>query len=429
MLNGNIDYIPRLIDSVIERHLQAFGAIEIAGTMWSGKTCTSKAHSKSLANFDERQTRELAQLSPGAVLAGEKPRVIDEWQEVPSIWDEIRRKVDEAGNQKGLYILTGSSRPSKESVRHSGSGRISRLRMWPMTLSESGHSSSAVSLAGLFDGEFEPGSCETDLNSIASLICRGGWPAALNLSDNLAELIPTQYLDTLFASEDQKAPEDGSEQRRFLQSVSRNTGSAVTIDTLVKDMGYYAEAKITDAGRRRVKNLLSYFADRFVIDPLSGWDAPVKSPQRVRTKPRYYFADPSLATALLGMNPNSLLSNMQVFGQLFEQLCIRDLHAYVATMENADSDALKYYRDADGLEVDAIIELRDKRWAGIEIKLGSNKVDVAENNLLRLKAKIAANGAARNLEPSFLMVLVGVGKYVYQLPSGVYVVPISCLGA
>lgn len=420
-------YIPRLIDPVIARHLKAFGAVEVAGTMWSGKTWTSLEHAASSTNLDAPSERELAQLSPEAVLAGAKPRLIDEWQEVPSIWDVVRHSVDDAAGERGLYLLTGSSRPAHDETHHSGSGRISRLRMWPMTLLEMGQSTGQVSLSNLFDEGFAPFETKTDLHDLAEYIVRGGWPDAVHLEKDVAELIPIQYVDTLLASQDRAAPESPSDLRRFLASLARNLGSSVKIDTLVSDMGYEVEGNVTETGRRKVRALLQYFIDRFVVDALEGWDAPIKSPRRLRTKPRYGFADPSLPAALLGMNDASLMKNMQVFGQLFEQLCMRDLQVYASVMQGAGNDALRFYRDADGLEVDAILELRDGRWAGIEIKLGWNKVVQAEENLLRLKKKIAANPAARNPEPSFLMVLVGVSNHAYTTENGVHVVPITTL--
>ena len=429
MLDRKGAYIPRLLDAAIEKHLMAFGAIEIAGTMWSGKTWTALEHGRSNANLDDAETRQLAELSPEAVLTGEVPRVIDEWQLVPSIWDAVRRKVDEAAGRRGLYILTGSSRPGKKSVMHSGSGRISRLRMWPMTLAESGDSSARVSLSDLFEAKFSPVQTEPDVSKLASLVCRGGWPDALRLDDDLADLVASQYIDTLVSSEDDNAPETERDLRLFLQALARNVGSAPKVDTLATDMGYLSNGIVTETGRRRVRELVAYFAGRFVLDTLPGWDAPIKSPQRLRTKPRYDFADPSLPAALLGLDAEALMGNMQVFGQLFEQMCLRDLRVYTSVARKAKPDSLRYYRDADGLEVDAIIELRDGRWAGVEIKLGANKAEAGEESLLRLKAKIAANPAARNPDPAFLMVLVGVGEYAYQTPKGVYVVPITCLGA
>ena len=422
-------YLPRFIDPLVDLHLRAFGAVEIAGTMWSGKTWTSRAHGKSRVTFDSKQTRELAELDVNAVLKGEAPHIIDEWQEVPHVWDAVRDKVDQAGHERGLFILTGSSRPAKRKTHHTGSGRISRLKMWPMTLAESGHSLESVSLSGMFEGKFDSGPVETDLEQLAKLVCRGGWPAALHLDDEAAQIVAGQYLDALFAKEDEKAPGTERELRLFLQSLARNVGSAATLETLAKDMGLAEGGKVTDAIARRMSAFLDYFSGRYVMCDLHGWDAPIKSKARLRTKPKHGFADPSLPAALLGVGPETLLDNLQLFGQLFEELCLRDLRVYASTLHNAQPDPLRYYRDADGLEVDAIVELRDGRWGAIEVKLGANKADAAIRDLLRLKKKIAANPAARNPEPSFLLVLVGKTDYQYRTPEGVYVAPITSLTA
>lgn len=423
-------YKSRLLDSVVTKHLQAFGAVEIAGTMWSGKTWTALAHARSNVAFDDNETRDLAQIDPDIVLNGNTPHLIDEWQEVPEIWDRVRRHVDRPGAGRGLFILTGSSRPKKKEAHHTGSGRISRLKMWPMSLAESGDSDASISLQGLFDGSFAGGEASTSLEKLANLCCRGGWPNALDLNDEAALLVPGQYIDTLVSSDDESAPEATRELMRFLTSVARTIGSAAAIDTLARDLGYLSpKGEVTDSARERVKALRNYFLNRFVLCELSGWDAPIKSPQRLRTKPKLCFADPSLAAGLLGMSPASLLHNTQVFGQLFEELCLRDLRVYAQTLPQAQSDALRYYRDADGLEVDAIIELKDGRWGAFEIKLGHNKVDAGVRSLVRLRNKIQANPAARNPEPSFLTVLVGKAEYAYRTPEGVYVVPITKLGA
>ena len=423
-INGS-PYLPRLVDETIDRHLKTFGAVEIAGTMWSGKTWTSIAHGKSRVTLDDRQARELAQLDADAVLQGETPHIVDEWQEVPEIWDAVRNKVDAAGSKRGMYILTGSSRPAKSSTRHTGSGRISRITMWPMTLWESGHSKGSVSLSGLFDGKFEAKPVETSLDQLATLICRGGWPASVDLDDESALLVPQQYIDALVAKQDPRAPGSQHELRRFLQSLARNVGSAVTLETLAKDMGMDEQGAAADAGGRKIRALLDYFLNRYVVVDLDGWDAPIKSPSRLRTKPKHGFADPSLPAALLGVGPRALMGNLQLFGQLFEELCLRDLRVYASAMKESQPDSLRYYRDADGLEVDAIIELRDGRWGAIEIKLGANKAEAAEHSLLRLAKKVAANPAARNPEPSFLLCLVGKTDYQYRLPSGVIVAPIT----
>ena len=423
------DYRPRLVDEIVDNHLAAFGAVEIAGTMWSGKTWTSLNHGNSERNLDEPETRALAELAPEAVLDAKPPLVVDEWQLVPSVWDAVRRKVDAAAGKHGLFILTGSSRPAKDSTAHSGAGRISRIRMWPMSLQESGESDGSVSISALFDGAFSQGSRKTTPEQLAKCICRGGWPAAIDADQKFSSLIPTQYIDAICSSRDSKAPENERILNRFLQSLARNMGSAPKIETLVKDMGFLNDGQVSEAGRKRIRSLLDYFNDRFVIDETRGWDAPIKSPQRLRSKPHYNFADPSIPASLLGVDEKSLFKNMQLFGQLFEQMCLRDLRIYTSVLDKAKPDSLQYYRDADGLEVDAIIELRDGRWAGIEIKLNPNKVEDAESNLLRLKKKVLANPAAQNAEPSFLLVLTGVGQYAYQLPSGVYVAPIAMLGA
>ena len=294
-----------------------------------------------------------------------------------------------------------------------------------MTLTESGHSNASVSISALFNGEFESGQVKTDLNQLATLICRGGWPGAITLEDKAAQLIPVQYLDALFAKNDKNAPGTERELRLFLQSLARNIGSAVTLQTIAKDIGQSGNGKIPDSELRKVRAFLDYFLSRYVICDLNGWDAPIKSPKRLRTKPKHGFADPSLPAALLGASPEILMENLQLFGQLFEELCLRDLRAYVSSLENVQTQPLYYYRDSDGLEVDAIIELRDGRWGAIEIKLGANKAEVAAQNLLRLRSKIAANPAARNPEPSFLLVLVGKTDFKYKTPEGVFVAPIT----
>lgn len=427
-VDQNEFYLPRVLDPIVDLHLQAFGAIEIAGTMWSGKTWTAKHHGSSYITFENKQTRELAQLDPSAILKGVEPRIIDEWQEVPQIFDTVRNSVDDAAGKKGMYILTGSSRPEKERVRHTGSGRISRLKMWPMSLYELGKSDGSVSLTALFEGSFESGPTETNLGDLASYVCRGGWPAIIDLPNNAAELVAGQYLDALFAKKDAKAPGTERELRMFMRSLARNIGSAVTYATLAKDMGLVDEkGKVTEAAEKRIREFLDYFDTRYVTCDLSGWDAPIKSPSRLRTKPKHCFADPSLPAALLGAGEETLLANLQLFGQLFEELCLRDLRVYTSALPGAHADSLRYYRDADGLEVDAIIELRDGRWGAIEIKLGANKADEAVQTLVRLKKKIAANPAAQNPEPSFMLVLVGKTDFKYRTPEGVVVAPITSL--
>ncbi len=418
-------YIPRIIDSSVELYLQAFGAVEIAGTMWSGKTWTSERHASSEISLVDRQARQLAEIDPSAVLAGTLPRVIDEWQVVPEIWDAVRRRIDDEGGRKGLYLLTGSSSPARGGTVHSGAGRIARLRMWPMTLLEAGASDGSVSLVALFDGIFESGPVETDLARLAELICRGGWPSSISLPQELAQLVPGSYLDAFLESSRSKTPLSQDQLKTLMGSLARNVGSAATYETLAKDV--FGVQEVTATMRQAVTAAVELLERHYVVSALPGWDAPIKSPRRLRTKPKRVFADPSLPAALLGVNPRGLMGNLQLFGQLFEELCLRDLAVYAQAVSGGGQNSLRYYRDSDGLEVDAVVELADGRWGAFEIKLGANKVDAAERSLLRLAAKIAANPAARNPEPSFLAVLTGKTDFKYRTKSGVFVLPITCL--
>jgi predicted AAA+ superfamily ATPase len=424
MLHRN-EYRARVIDSIIDCHLGTFGAVEIAGTMWSGKTWSAQAHANSQVSLYSEQAAELASIDPEAILGGEQPHLIDEWQEVPGVWDSVRHAIDDAGSKPGQFILTGSSTPAKDKVRHSGAGRISQLRMWPMSLSESGHSDKTVSLRGLFDGTFSAGPTHTRLEDLAEYICVGGWPGALGLDRESALLVPTQYMGTLIDSSQGATSRSPQQLRALGAALARNVSTSATLETLGQDMRL--EGNTTAENRQIVRQCLDFFEERYVIDEIMGWDAPIKSPQRLRTKPKRYFSDPSLSAALLGMTPDRLMTQLQVFGNLFEELCMRDLRIYTSALTLSPLNSLRYYRDSDGLEVDAIIELPDGRWGALEIKLGANKVEQGVSNLLRLRNKIRANPAARNPEPSFMAVLVGKTDFAYTTSEGVRVFPITSL--
>jgi len=424
----NNNYRARLLDKQLEKHLRAFGAVEIVGSMWSGKTWMAEAHAASKINLSNKETRTLIEADPSLAFEGGRPHVIDEWQEIPSLWDSTRLAVDAAAGERGLFILTGSSTPKKDEIAHSGTGRISRIHLRPMSLSETGDSDCSVSLCGLFEGRFNNALVQTDLRSIAGLICKGGWPGALYLELDDAKLIPDQYLDTLLSSIGKKSGANEYILRRFVTSLARNIGQAVTYQTIASDI---IEGDINDkngrVSRQQIEALSDTFKDRFIIEDLCGWDAPIRSKSRVRVKPKRSFVDPSLPAALLGADKNRLLQDGQLFGKLFEELCLRDLRIYASCMDSALPNSVKYYRDSDNLEVDAIIELRDGRWAGIEIKLSDNKVAEGVDNLLRLKNKIAFNPLARNPEPAFLAVMVGKTEFCRKTPEGVYVFPCTAL--
>lgn len=422
-------YLPRIVDDQISRKLDFFGAIEVAGTMWCGKTWSSLAFAESITRIGSYDVRVAAEADPSIALLGKKPHLIDEWQDVPTIWDEVRMEVDRNAGESGAFILTGSSDPQKDRVHHSGAGRIARIRMSTMTLDETGESSAVVSLQGLFEGVFQPALIQQKLFPLAEIICRGGWPMLVSkgISAADAQEYLKSYFDALF---DVSIPRRGLNSReadRTALALARNISQSITLHTIANDAGF----SDVDQKRAAVKSAsyLDILEALYVVQPISGWDAPIRSKSRLRVKPKYYFADPSMAAYLLGANPERLLSEGQTFGLLFESLCMHDLAVYASAMQNASSIPLFYYRDSDGLEVDAVIELRDGRWGAFEIKLGESKVSEAAENLHRLERKIALNPAARNPKPSFLAVLVGAGETArYDKANEVYVIPITALG-
>lgn len=390
------------------------------------KTRSALAFGESVTHIDDDRVKTLVAADPALALDGARPHVIDEWQGVPPIWDAVRRSVDASGSEKGSYLLTGSSTPEKDKVVHSGAGRIARLRMHTMSLWEQGASSGTVSLSGLFEGSFSSGAMRDEgLPSIAQAVCRGGWPALVGAGIEAAAPTIDGYLDALFEVSVSKKGGSSHTARRVAASLARNVATAATLDTIAGDA--FGDDR-TDSSRNTVSFYLDLFKDLYFIDELFGWDAPVRSKSRVRTKPKRYFADPSLPAQLLGMNPARLLGDAQTFGLLFESLCVHDLRVYASALPNALPDPLRYYQDADGLEVDAIIELRDGRWAGIEVKLGENKVSDGVANLNRLRRKVLLNPAARNSEPSFMAVVTASSPFArYDRENDVYVFPITAL--
>ncbi len=419
-------YMPRIADGQLAHMLDTFGAVEVAGTMWCGKTWTSLAFGQSVSRIGLAGPRAAAEADPGVALLGDRPHVVDEWQDVPAIWDEVRAAVDASGNEPGSFILTGSSEPSKDRVHHSGAGRIAKLRMRTMTLSELGLSSGAVSLADLFEGKFEPQLVQQSLAPLAHAICKGGWPALVGRDVSGAEYLDA-YFDALFGVSVPRRGLSGQESRRVALSLARNLGTAAKLATVASD-ARLGEAD-SKAATNRAAAHISALQELYVLEQVTGWDAPIRSKTRLRTKPKRYFADPSLAASLLQVTPGRLLEDGQLFGLLFESLCMHDLAVYASALTGATVEPLHYYRDSDGLEVDAVVELRDGRWAAFEVKLGESQAGAAAASLSRLARKVAANPAARNPEPEFLAVIVGAGEYArFDRELGVYVLPITCLG-
>lgn len=419
-------YIPRIADALVERDLRAFGGVEICGPRWCGKSWTSMAHGESIVLIDENAS--IFEDEPSLALIGPKPHVIDEWQEIPAIWNSVRHAIDNAASAPGQYVLTGSSAPlekKEEAKRHSGAGRIARIKMATMTCHELGVSQGGVSLAGLFKGEFTPVVSDTSLGSLAAQICKGGWPALAGKNNTSSARVVEQYLTALFEVSMPKAGKSPILSRRIATSLARNIATSATVATLVGDASSGGSFSVTE---QTVASYLTEFDRNYFLDLLPGWDAPVRAKSRLRTKPKRYLADPSLAAGLLGVSERRLLEDAQLFGLLFESLVIHDLGVFAQLLPGYTSQSLGYYSDANGLEVDFIIELSDGRWAGFEIKLGESKVEQATRNLKRLKAKIQANPAARNPEPVFMAVILGRGSVARHLKDeNIYVLPFDVL--
>ena len=377
------DYRPRLIDNIIDSYLEAFGAVCVEGPKWCGKTWTSSYHCKSeimLGNPDGNfQNRQLAQMSPSLVLEGETPRLIDEWQEVPQLWDAVRYKVDQNGN-KGQFILTGSATPNHKGILHSGAGRIAKLRMRPMSLFESGNSSGDISLKDICEGRIEPKiSGEVDLRKLIDFIIRGGWPANQETTLKQAAYLPIQYIravldDDVYRIDNVKR--DKHKMELLLRSLARNEATTVTNKKLKNDI---KEIDDEDIDVETVAAYLDVFQRLFLTDNQKPFEAKLRSSIRIKQAEKRHLSDPSLAAALLNATPEMLLNDLNTLGFLFEALCERDLKIYA---ESFDAE-LYHYQDYNNNEMDAVIAMPDGKWCGFEIKLGANQIDMAAENHYR----------------------------------------------
>ena len=425
-------YLPRVVDRQVDRYLRIFGAVEIAGTKWCGKTWTTLHHASSVSYVDDNVA--LAKSDPSLMLLGAKPHAVDEWQLAPRIWDATRRAVDAERGLRGGWILTGSSTPlvrdgGADTPSHTGAGRIGRIRMYPMTLAESGDSNGSVSLAGLFAGEFQPAVCDDDSMALIKLCCRGGWPEAIDMDVESAQTLAREYLKLFYSESAERAGKDADVAAKLVGSLARNLAQAVTYKTLVCDMYGEEEDASSMVSEQTVASYLTFLKASYLVDEVPGWVPPARSRKRLATKPKRYLADPSLAAAQLGMGPSALLADWQTFGLLFESLCMRDLTVYARALPEIGFEPVRYYRDDTGLEADAVVELADGRWAAFEFKVSEDKVQDAVDNLLRLKRKLCAKGASRTRDPEFLALVTGLSKYARVTPEGVYVIPIRALTA
>ncbi|MDR0500616.1 MAG: DUF4143 domain-containing protein [Coriobacteriales bacterium] len=418
-------YLPRIIDNRIDDLLKAFGAVCVEGTKWCGKTWTCLNHSNSVfyvsdpsGNF---QNKRLAALDPPYALEGETPHLIDEWQEVPGLWDATRFAIDRARN-KGRFLLTGSSVPPEVSTIHSGTGRIKRLTMRPMTLAESGDSSASVSLVALFAGELGKYHESVSLDKIIWLTMRGGWPGALDLDEKGALEIPSHYIEETtnrdMSSVDNRK-RDANKVRRLLYSLARNNMTMVANGTLIKDV--LKNGSVKGFSEPTMISYLGALKKIFMIEELPGWAPKLRSRSRIRTTAKKHFVDPSLAIASLGATAKTLRDDLNTFGLMFENLVIRDLKVYAESL----GAKVYHYHDATGLEADAIIELPDGRWAAIEVKLGVTQENEAAKSLNTVEKKVVEAGGK---PPAFKAIVCGVCDFSYQREDEVYVIPITALG-
>lgn len=424
-------YRPRICDEILQSKLRRSGAVLITGPKWCGKTWTGLKASNSVIYLQDPDKRssylKMAQTLPSYLLRGEKPRLIDEWQTAPILWDAVRFEVDKS-HLKGQFILTGSvvvpdndELAEEERRYHSGTGRISKLKMRPMSLYESGESSGEISLKQLFDGNISDINTQGKLTieEYAYAICRGGWPESLYMDSSEDALqIARDYIESVCDFElreltgERRNPE---RMRAILKSLSRNISTLTTDTTIMEDV----RANDVSITNKTLSGYLKWLENLYLIEDIKAWQPSLRSKTGIRTSDKRQFVDPSLAAAILHVSPESLLDDFNYYGFLFESLCARDLRVYSEPL----SGTIKHFRDNSGLEVDMIITLADGRWAAVEIKLGSREIEKGAQNLISLSGKI---DETKGPKPSFLMILTG-GEFAYKRDDGVLVVPLSCL--
>ena len=419
------EYLPRIADRIITEHLESQGAVLIEGPKWCGKTTTAKHIAKSWIAMDQpdmrRQYKEMAELKPSELLRGDVPRLIDEWQLATNLWNAVRYEIDQR-DEFGQFILTGSAVPTNlEESAHTGTGRIARMHMRPMSLYESEDSNGTVSLADLFNGAEITAADNHTLEDIAFFICRGGWPRAIGVSEKIALKQARNYYDGVVSDDINRV--DGTKRNRdrterLLRSYARNIASQASLETIREDL----LANDTDAFN--IATLYSYLdalKNIFVIEESPSWNPNLRSKTAIRTTNARYFVDPSIATAALGIGPQDLLNDLRTMGLFFENLCIRDLRIYADALDGR----VYHYRDKSDLECDAVLHRRNGSYALIEVKLGGDTlIEEGAVNLRRLVSRI---DTTKMKEPAFLMVLCAKAPFAYRRSDGVFVVPVTSL--
>ncbi|MBQ7533027.1 MAG: ATP-binding protein [Bacteroidales bacterium] len=425
-MDGNFKYKPRIADKMLQEQLEAAGVVLIEGSKWCGKTTTAEQAARSVIYMDNpKQQKEylfLAENNPELLFEGETPRLLDEWQLAPELWDTARYLVD---RRKGMghFIFTGSAVPvDKSKISHTGTGRFAWLTMRPMSLWESEESNGNVSINDLFEGSMEAVVApDMSLDEIAYIICRGGWPAAIDLPHQVALKQSVNYVKSVCNNDISRV--DGVERdaafaMRLMRSYARHQGGQTSINSIQADLSASKEGSMSE---ETVSSYITALKRIFVIEDMPAWNPNLRSKSAIRTSDTRYFVDPSIATAALGVGPKDLMNDLNTFGLLFETLAVRDLRIYADILDGN----VYHFRDANGLECDAVMHLRNGHYGLIEIKLGGETlIEEGAKTLKKLAEKI---DATKMNVPSFLMVLTAVGAYAYQRKDGVLVVPIGCL--
>ena len=419
-------YKQRIADRILERKVHGKGAVLIEGPKWCGKTTTAKQLAKSVLDLGDsavlKQSSGLIEISPKTLLDGDTPRLIDEWQALPPIWDSIRSEVDRRG-EPSQFILTGSSvLPEADETVHSGTGRFATIKMRPMSLYESGESTGTVSLKDLFEGKsIEVQQNELDVEEIAFLTCRGGWPWATIISKKVALDQAFDYVDSVIQRDIQrvdKVKRSAERAKLLLRSYARNISQQVSYGTIKKDM-LSNDASTLDEDT--VADYIKALKKLFVIEDLAAWNPNIRSKAAIRTSDTRHFVDPSIGTAILGLGPKDLINDLKSFGFFFEDMVVRDLRVYAEALDGE----LYHYRDSSGLECDTVLHRRNGSYALMEVKLGGEQnIEDGAKSMLALAENIDTD---KMPAPSFMAVIVGVGQYAYQRKDGVYVIPIGCL--
>lgn len=419
------EYRKRIVDDILTRKLEGKGAVLIEGPKWCGKTTTAEQIAASILYMDDPEKKEqnisMSELNPKRLLKGETPRLIDEWQLAPKLWDAIRFEVDHR-RELGQFLLTGSAVPvDTKEITHSGTGRFTWLTMRPMSLYESGDSTGDVSLKDLFEHNTVDGESDMTIDRLAFLACRGGWPQAIDMRDDIALDQARDYYDAVVRSDINRADniqKNAEKVRRLMRSYARNQGSQVPNTVLARDVSANDEESMS---QETVATYLNALRKIFVVEDMPAWNPNLRSKTAIRSSDTRYYVDPSIAAAALGIGPNDLINDLNTFGFIFETLCVRDLRVFADALDGQ----VYHYRDKDGQECDAVIHLRNGQYGLIEIKLGGDKlIEDGAQSLKKMESKINTD---KMKAPSFLMVLTGVGGYAYRRKDGVCVVPIGCL--